>query len=117
MSELKTNSSTVKRFVLNTIVALGVIALLGAIAIPNFVGGYTSPINACINNLRQIDGAKQQWALEKQKGSNDVPTHAEVALYLKNNKFPVCPARGKYTLGRGGVDPTCSIPGHVLPTP
>jgi len=73
--------------------------------------------NACINYLRQIDGAKQQWALENHKDANATPTSADVAPYLKNNQFPVCPAGGKYTIGRISEDPTCSIPGHVLPTP
>ena len=31
-------------------------------------------LNACINNLRMLDGAKQQWALEKQKTVEAVPT-------------------------------------------
>lgn len=39
------------------------------VAIPNFVGDHHySPMNACINNLRQIDAAKQQWALENNAG-------------------------------------------------
>ena len=73
--------------------------------------------NHCINNLRQIDGAKQQWALENHKDTNAIPTIADVAPYLKNNKFLVCPQGGKYTLGRVDEDPTCSIPGDVLPKP
>lgn len=73
--------------------------------------------NACLNNLRQIDAAKQQWALENRKQDADIPTTAEVAAYLKNNRFPVCPLRGKYTLNRADQSPTCSIPGHKLETP
>ncbi len=37
--------------------------------------------NACINNLRQIDGAKQQWALENRKTVGSLPTAAELAQY------------------------------------
>ncbi len=73
--------------------------------------------NACINNLRQIDGAKQQWQLENHKTDSDTPTSAEVASYLKNNQFPVCPYGGKYTIGPVNEDPACSVPGHVLPSP
>ena len=111
MSEPKTKIS-----VANVVIILGTVAILAAIALPTGrVGRGTSPQNVCINNLRQIDGGKQQWALEYHKGSNDIPTRAEVALYIKNNTFPVCPKGGTYIIGRVGADPTCSIPGHVLP--
>lgn len=70
--------------------------------------------NACINQLRIIDSAKQQWALENNKPANAVPTEAEIAAYLKG-KMPVCPGGGKYTLGEVDVVPTCSLPGHALP--
>jgi hypothetical protein len=71
-------------------------------------------LNGCINNLRQIDGAKQQWALENRKTITDVPAEKDVAPYLKN-AIPKCPAGGTYVLGAAGVAPTCSIPGHALP--
>ena len=46
-------------------IVVAIIGLLAAIAIPNFLRARsTSQQNACINNLRQIDGAIQQWALE-----------------------------------------------------
>jgi hypothetical protein len=73
--------------------------------------------SSCINNLCQIRGAEEVWAIETRKTTNDIPTSAEVALFMKNNKFPVCPKGGKYTLGRVGEYPTCSIPDHVLPAP
>ena len=73
--------------------------------------------NWCINRLMQIDAAKMQWARAKTKGSNDIPTQADLAIYLMNNKFPVCPDDGKYTIGRVFENPTCSIPTHVLATP
>ena len=44
------------------------VPMMLAIAIPNFVKARdVSMQNACINNLRQIDAAKQQWALENGK--------------------------------------------------
>ena len=50
-------------------IVVAIIGLLAAIAIPNFVKARTtSQMNACINNLRQVDGAIQQWALEFKKG-------------------------------------------------
>lgn len=74
-------------------------------------------VNACINNLRQMDGAKQQWALENKKTDQSVPTEKEVADYLKDSLFPKCPAGGTYSIKAVNADPTCSIPGHQLPTP
>jgi hypothetical protein len=71
--------------------------------------------NACINNLRQIDAAKNQWALEKQKNAGDLPTVQDLAPYLRDGVLPVCPDGGTYTLNGAGLPPTCSIPGHVLP--
>ena len=88
-----------------------------AIAIPNFVKAReTAQMNACINNLRMIDAAKQQWALENGKMPGDVPTAQDLKPYLgKNGVFPTCPAGGTYTIGAVSNAPTCSIPGHKLP--
>ena|SRR5882724_12858094 len=91
----------------------------GVIAALHFVNSYGprcphSPSNACINNLRQLDGAKQQWALEKRKGTNDVPSVAEISPYVFHQEIPKCPVGGVYTLGPVGENPRCSITGHVL---
>jgi len=52
------------------IVGVFIIGMLAAIAIPNFVKARnTAQMNACINNLRMIDGAKQQWALTNAKAA------------------------------------------------
>ena len=71
--------------------------------------------NPCINNLRIIEGAKDQWALENKKGTGDVVGAQDLQPYLKNNALPVCPQGGVYTLNAVGAPPTCSIPGHVFP--
>jgi hypothetical protein len=72
--------------------------------------------SACINQLRQIDGAKQQWALENQKTAEAIPTAQEIAPYigLGGNTLPPCPAGGVYSINAVGVVPGCSIPGHAL---
>jgi hypothetical protein len=92
------------------------IPLLLAIAIPNFVKAReTAQRNACINNLRQLDGAKQQWALENKMTEEAVPTFADIYDYFKGaNSLFQCPAGGVYTLGPVSEKPTCSVPGHVL---
>ncbi len=88
--------------------------VLSAIAIPNFIKAReVSQRNACINNLRQIDAAKQQWALEKGKQPTDVPTWDDLKPYLF--QIPHCPAGGTYTLNAVSERPQCSIAGHALP--
>ncbi|HEX3720364.1 MAG TPA: hypothetical protein VH595_20625 [Verrucomicrobiae bacterium] len=73
--------------------------------------------NACINNLRLIDAAKQQWALEFRKQATDTPAMSDLQPYLgrgPNGELPACPDGGVYTIGTVGDKPTCSNPGHVL---
>ncbi len=71
--------------------------------------------NSCINNLRNIEGAKDQWALENKKGTGDVVRAQDLQPYLRNTTIPACPQGGVYTLNVIGAPPTCSIPGHVYP--
>ena len=64
-------------------IVVAIIGLLAAIAIPNFVKArQTSQTNACINNLRQIDAAKQQWALEKGQPGGVTPNSTDVLVYV-----------------------------------
>lgn len=96
-------------------IVVAIIGLLAAIAIPSFIKARTeSQKNACINNLRQIDAAKEQWALANKKVNGDAVVEAEVNAYIKGGA-PDCPADGTYTYAVVGTDPTCSIAGHVLP--
>ncbi len=69
----------------------------------------TPASNACVNNLRQLDGAKQLWALENRKTTNDTPTVSALAPFL--NRTLVCPQGGTYTPGRVNQPPTCSLGG------
>ena len=71
--------------------------------------------NTCLNNLRIIEGAKDQWALENKKGVDDAVSAQVLLPYLKNNALPACPQRGVYTPNAVGALATCSVPGHVLP--
>jgi RNA polymerase sigma factor (sigma-70 family) len=72
-------------------------------------------LNACVNNLRQIDGAIQQCALEKHLKATNSVTADDLAPYLLGNQIPVCPSGGSYSFGRVDQVPTCTIPGHQLP--
>jgi hypothetical protein len=93
------------------------IGMMAAIAIPNFVKARTTAqMNACISNLHQIDGAKQQWALEHKKETTDTPTAQQLDAYLRPSFSSLkCPAGGVYTINAVGDKPTCSIPRHELP--
>jgi prepilin-type N-terminal cleavage/methylation domain-containing protein len=105
-------------------IVVAIIGLLAAIAIPNFVKARTtSQKNACINNLRQLDGAIQQFALENKKAASSTVTLDDCTPYLKNSL--ACPAggstNGSYQVTDCQTAPTCLSPGggssngHVLP--
>jgi hypothetical protein len=102
--------------------------LLAAIAIPNFVRARTTAQqNACINNLRQVDGAKQQWALEFKAAPTQTPSITDIQPYLgrgSGGTQPVCPSdsagafSSSYTMGDLQTAPVCQILGsttHKLP--
>src|SRR5437762_13001140 len=78
-------------------IVVAIIGLLAAIAIPNFVRARTTAqMNACINNLRQIDSAKQQWALETRQTTNASPMVSDIAPYLRSSSLTtvVCASGG-----------------------
>lgn len=100
-------------------IVVAIIGLLAAIAIPNFVKARTtSQMDACINNLRQYDGAAEQWALENLKTSGATYTLSQIKPYVQldsTGNLPSCPANGVYSPGLAVSNPpTCSIPGHVM---
>jgi len=70
---------------------------------------------ACINNLRRINGAMLQCALENRLAITNVLTLEQILPYCPEQQLPRCPSGGTYTLTSADADPTCSIPGHALP--
>src|SRR5271163_2006584 len=100
-------------------IVVAIIGLLAAIAIPNFVRARTtSQMNACINNLRLIDSAKQQWALEQRQVNSSTPAGSDLQPYLghgANGELPTCPADANavptfatsYVVQNVGLKPTC----------
>jgi prepilin-type N-terminal cleavage/methylation domain-containing protein len=101
-------------------IVVAIIGLLAAIAIPNFVKARaTSQANACINNLRQIDAAANQFALEAKKKTGDTITYpTDLTPYIKLNSasaIPGCPAGGTYSDGSVGAIPACTLAGTVTP--
>jgi hypothetical protein len=96
--------------------AVAIPAVLAGVAIPSFTKAReTAQRNACINYLREIDGAKHQWALENKKAEQDVPAWQDLKPYLGGKgSAPKCPAGGKYTIGSVDTPPNCSKPGHEM---
>ncbi len=99
---------------------VAVLALV-VVAVPNFVKSRTTAcLNSCIANLKQIDGAVQQWALENKKTAKDAYslTDPNLLQYLKGSTLPICPAGGRYSAGRTVAEaPVCTLAksqGHSL---
>lgn len=99
--------------------ALGLLFLLvwipmcAAVAIPSFVKAKEmSQLNACINNMRMIDAAKEQVAMEQGKTDGDALDDVAVEVYMKMGR-PVCPADGTYSYNPPGQDPECSVHGEL----
>ena len=87
-------------------IVVAIIGLLAAIAIPNFVRArQTAMKNACIANLKQIQGAMQVWAIDTGASSTSAVTTADlVPNYIKG--WPKC----------GTVDYVCPATVDTTPT-
>jgi prepilin-type N-terminal cleavage/methylation domain-containing protein len=105
-------------------IVVAIIGLLATIATPTWVRARTSSqTNTCVNNLRQIDAAKQQWALETKQAGTAAPVFSDVSPFLKN--VVICPAGGRnasfgstYSINDMVTKPSCQISStlHFLPT-
>jgi prepilin-type N-terminal cleavage/methylation domain-containing protein len=128
---MKTQSSTKAGFtLLEIMIVVGIIGVITPIAIPNFIRARSqSQTKACINNLRQIDSAKQQWAMETSSSGAAVPGGAELQPYIGRNSVGLrdvlCPQDTagsfdtSYVVGSLNTLPACSIQPatHTLAVP
>jgi hypothetical protein len=97
-------------------IILVAILLATALTIPMFTRPEQEEFvyNICINNLRQIESAKEQWALEQSRATGDSVNAEEINRYIKNSPLE-CPEGGIYTYNVIGTDVSCDLEGHTLP--
>jgi prepilin-type N-terminal cleavage/methylation domain-containing protein len=92
---------------------VGIIGFLAVLAIPNFIRARgRSQANVCINNLRQIQGATVEWALETKKSSQAPVQFSDIRDFLRG--VPVCPAGGtcfsdSYSITNASSTPVCRM--------
>jgi len=97
-----------------------IIGILLSVAVPNFIHAReTSRANVCVGNLKEIESAKEQWAMENKKGATDTPQQSDLDGGGNGNGyikvFPSCPESGTYTINDIADAPTCSFGGaHTL---
>ena len=106
---------------LECLIVLTIISLLAAITIPSMVHARTtSQMNDCISNLRQVDGAVQQWAIENNAGAGTPITSGNIRPYLGRGssgsiQSVFCPADvtkqfdSSYSISDTGTKPACAI--------
>ncbi len=102
-------------------IVVGIIGLLAAIAIPNFMRSRAaSQQNACINNLRQLSAAVDQWAMETGQGAGaPPPSNVDLTPYIvlnANSSLPLCPSQGTYTVYNVSAVPQVACSLSSLPT-
>jgi prepilin-type N-terminal cleavage/methylation domain-containing protein len=104
---------------LEVMIVIGILSFLAAIALPSIQGArIRASRSTCIGNLKTIESAKMQWAMDTRQKVEAVPADDDIfgtAKYVA--KKPDCPARGVYELHSVGEISTCSknSDGHVLP--
>ena len=102
-------------------IAVLIMGVLAAIAIPNFVNARVSARQkTCISNMKQLETAKEQWAMENKKAVGDTCLLSDIVGAGRNiTRTPTCPAGGTYSVNVVGTKCSCSLSAapdsHVLP--
>ena len=102
-------------------IVVGIVSLIASIAVPYFVTYRASAqAKTCVANLKQLQGAKEQWATEQRRGNGDPCDLTDIVGTDKYIRNPVaCPSAGgaDYLMGAVGENPRCptTLTDHVLP--
>jgi prepilin-type N-terminal cleavage/methylation domain-containing protein len=101
---------------LEILIVVCVLGILVGMAFPNFLKSRTNAQKQiCIENLSQIESAKQIWGVENGRADGDAPVDADLFGATRYMKLkPKCPAGGTYDLTAVGANATCPITGHSL---
>jgi hypothetical protein len=95
---------------------LGIIFMIVFVAIMSsafFMAKDQSQSIICINNLRQIEMAKDQAAMKNNRPIGEMVTKDEVSEHIMNGfDSMTCPEGGTYTINPVGEKPSCSIHGY-----
>ena len=114
---MKTNSRS-GFSLLEIMIVVTIIGFMAGLAIPAFMKArMTSQKTRCMDNMRQIAGAKEQWAVENYANNGDaIPSPESTMAPFFKRGFPSCPGGGSYTVAAIGSDPTCnmSASGHTI---
>ncbi|MFH0953071.1 MAG: prepilin-type N-terminal cleavage/methylation domain-containing protein [Verrucomicrobiota bacterium] len=98
-------------------IVVAIIGMLSMIAIPSYVRSRrAAQKQGCINNLRLIDAAKEQWGLEYLQPPDATPPQNGLEPYLKGDPARCfCPANplktfaSSYEIGDLATDPVCKM--------
>ena len=91
-------------------IVVAIIGLLAAIALPNFVRAREAAnLNSIINNLRLIEGAKDQWALEYKKTTGASVASTSLTPYMRGGRWITKFANESYSINGVGTLATASF--------
>jgi hypothetical protein len=132
MTKMRTPSTKFKLYLKRGLkISIAILILYVVLSnVVSFIGQFhylifrSDPAYACINNLRQIDAAANEFALVAHLTNGDaIHFPDDLTPYIKLNsagKIPSCPSGGIYSIQKVGVLPVCSLgttvtPAHFLP--
>ncbi len=97
---------------------LGLLAMVAAIGAPSLIRSRAkAQASVCIDQLKQLNAAQQQWVIEAKPASDAKIKKKDLQPYFKGGVFPTCPSGGNYKLGGLTDKPECSLDkkeGHQL---